>query len=178
VMAACFAVPGLILDGLAPHVWHGPNASEDWYRDVLAAAEHEGATDYLITLGKPLHVNVTGDTAYRRSSENDVQHTRQAGTQSGAIFTTALRKPVDGWRIAAWAWAKGTLAFALTRSSFWITNHKLDAVPRASSREPAWNPSITQRIPPVSPTPARSATPKSSSPGVLDVTRRYRPRVR
>jgi hypothetical protein len=29
-------------------------------------------------------------------------------TQSGAIFTTALRKSADGWRIAAWAWAKGT----------------------------------------------------------------------
>ncbi|HEY3517229.1 MAG TPA: hypothetical protein VGL98_09310 [Gammaproteobacteria bacterium] len=26
-MAAAFAVPGSILDGLAPHVWHGPNAT-------------------------------------------------------------------------------------------------------------------------------------------------------
>jgi hypothetical protein len=29
-------------------------------------------------------------------------------TQSGAVFTVALRKNADGWRVAAWAWAKGT----------------------------------------------------------------------
>jgi hypothetical protein len=28
-------------------------------------------------------------------------------TQTGAVFTVALRKSADGWRIAAWAWAKG-----------------------------------------------------------------------
>ncbi|MBV8831902.1 MAG: hypothetical protein JO108_22050 [Acidobacteriaceae bacterium] len=45
-MAACFAAAGSILDGLAPHVWHGPTACEDWYRDVLVAAKHEGAADF------------------------------------------------------------------------------------------------------------------------------------
>ena len=29
-------------------------------------------------------------------------------TQTGAFFTVALRKLAEGWRIAAWAWAKGT----------------------------------------------------------------------
>jgi hypothetical protein len=29
-MAATFAVPGSILDGMAPHVWLGPTASQDW----------------------------------------------------------------------------------------------------------------------------------------------------
>jgi ATP:corrinoid adenosyltransferase len=29
-------------------------------------------------------------------------------TQSGAVFTMALRKTAEGWRIAACAWAKGT----------------------------------------------------------------------
>jgi len=28
-------------------------------------------------------------------------------TQSGAVFTMALRKTAGGGRIAAWAWAKG-----------------------------------------------------------------------
>jgi hypothetical protein len=32
----------------------------------------------------------------------------QKVTQTGAVFTVALRKLADGWRIAAWAWAKGT----------------------------------------------------------------------
>ena len=29
-------------------------------------------------------------------------------SQSGAVFTVALSKLTDGWRIAAWAWAKGS----------------------------------------------------------------------
>ena len=60
-MAATFAVPGSIFDGMAPHVWLGPTVS-------------------------------------------------QQVTQTGALFTLALRKLTEGWRIAAWAWAKGTPA--------------------------------------------------------------------
>jgi hypothetical protein len=32
----------------------------------------------------------------------------QQATHTGAIFTVALRRLAEGWRIAAWAWAKGT----------------------------------------------------------------------
>ena len=31
-MAAMFAVPGSILDGMAPHLWQGPTAAQDWYQ--------------------------------------------------------------------------------------------------------------------------------------------------
>jgi hypothetical protein len=34
----------------------------------------------------------------------------QQVTQTGAVFTVALREFAEGWRIAAWAWAKGTRA--------------------------------------------------------------------
>ena len=64
-MAACFTVPGSILDGLPPHVWSGDSACENWYRDVPVAAEHEGATEYTVTIGPPSHASVTGDSAYR-----------------------------------------------------------------------------------------------------------------
>jgi ketosteroid isomerase-like protein len=63
-MAATCANPASILDGLPPHAWQGPTACEEWYRDVMAEGEHEGATGYVVSLGKPRHVNVTGDRAY------------------------------------------------------------------------------------------------------------------
>ena len=110
-MAAAFAVPGSILDGMAPHVWHGPTATEDWYRDVLAEGEHAGASGYFVTLGEPKHANVTGDSAYIVVPASMTFNVR--GTQikqTGAIFTLALRKGTDGWRIASWAWAKGSNA--------------------------------------------------------------------
>jgi ketosteroid isomerase-like protein len=107
-MAAAFAVPGSILDGMAPHVWHGPTATEDWYKDVLAEGEHAGASGYVVTLDEPRHVNITGDNAYivlPASMTFKVRGTEI--TQTGAVLTVALRKLAEGWRIAAWAWAKG-----------------------------------------------------------------------
>ena len=53
-----------VLDGLAPHVWQGPTACRDWYRDVLGAGAREGASEYFITLDQPRHVDVTDDRAY------------------------------------------------------------------------------------------------------------------
>ncbi|HEX4795591.1 MAG TPA: nuclear transport factor 2 family protein [Humisphaera sp.] len=108
-MAAVFAVPGSILDGMAPHVWHGPTATQDWYKDVLTEGKQHGASGYVVTLAEPLHNNVTGDSAYVVVPATMTFKVQGAQvTQSGAVFTVALRKVGDGWRIAAWAWAKGT----------------------------------------------------------------------
>ena len=108
VMATTFAVPGSILDGMAPHVWQGPTATEDWYRDVLLEGQQHGASGYLVTLGEPLHNNASGDNAYVvvPATMTFKVHGKQI-TQTGAVFTVALRKLAEGWRIAAWAWAKG-----------------------------------------------------------------------
>jgi ketosteroid isomerase-like protein len=108
-MATTFAVPGSILDGMAPHVWQGPTATQDWYRDVLIEGKQHDVSDYFITLGEPLHNNVTGDSAYVVVPATMTFKVRgKQVTQSGAVFTVALRKLAEGWRIAAWAWAKGT----------------------------------------------------------------------
>jgi len=110
-MAATFAVSGSILDGMAPHVWQGPTATQDWYRDVLIEGEQHGASDYFVTLGEPLHNNITGDSAYvvvPATMKFKVQS--QEILQTGAMCSVALRKLAEGWRIAAWAWGKGTRA--------------------------------------------------------------------
>ena len=108
-MAATCDVPMSILDGMPPHVWHGPAAGQDWYRDVLVTGEREGASDYVIDLGEPWHVNVTGAHAYvvvPTTMSFTVRGKRVK--QSGSVFTVALRKVGAGWSPSAWAWAKGT----------------------------------------------------------------------
>ena len=108
VMAATFDSPGSILDGMAPHLWQGPTATEDWYRDVLAEGELHDASGYFVTLDQPLHENVTGDSAYVVvPATMTFTVDGKKVTQSGAVFTVALRQRTDGWRIAAWAWTKG-----------------------------------------------------------------------
>jgi ketosteroid isomerase-like protein len=107
-MSAAFVPDGSILDGMAPHLWLGPTAVADWYRDVMAESAHLGASGYQVTLGEPLHNDTTGDAAYvvlPATMSFDLNGTQV--TQTGAMFTVALRKLADGWRVAAWAWAKG-----------------------------------------------------------------------
>ena len=107
-MAGTCADPMQILDGMSPHVWQGPTASEDWWSDVLAEGEHLGASGYHITLGEPRHVDVTGDYAY---VVVPATMTFDLGgrevDQTGSLFTVALRKVDTDWRLSAWAWAKG-----------------------------------------------------------------------
>lgn len=107
-MSAAFAADGSILDGMAPHLWLGPTAAADWYRDVLAEGEHLGASGYHVSIGEPVHNDTTGDAAYvvvPATMTFDLNGTTV--TQTGATFTVALRRSADGWRVAAWAWAKG-----------------------------------------------------------------------
>jgi ketosteroid isomerase-like protein len=112
-MAACFADQGSILDGMAPHLWVGPAAASDWYREVLAEGEHLGVTDYHATIGEPVHDNITGDSAYLVAPAGMTFKLKgQPIRQTGATFTFALRKQAGEWRIAAWAWAKGRAAAA------------------------------------------------------------------
>ena len=107
-MAAACADPMQILDGMSPHVWQGSTAAQDWWRDVLTEGEHLGASGYHITLGEPRHVDVTGDDGYvvvPATMTFDLRGKQM--TQTGSVFTAALRKVGEEWRLAAWAWAKG-----------------------------------------------------------------------
>lgn len=107
-MVAECADPMQILDGMSPHVWQGPTAAGDWWRDVLAEGKHLGASNYRIELGEAQHVDVTGDTAYvvaPASMTFDLRGTQVR--QSGSMYTVALRRVGPQWRLTAWAWAKG-----------------------------------------------------------------------
>ena len=76
---------------------------------MLAEGEHVGASGYQITLGVPRHVDVTGDNAYvvvPATMTFNIQGKQV--TQTGSMFTVALRKLGTEWRLTAWAWAKGT----------------------------------------------------------------------
>ncbi|OBB18964.1 hypothetical protein A5761_07685 [Mycolicibacterium setense] len=106
--AAACADPMQILDGMSPHVWQGPTAAADWWRDVLAEGEHLGASGYSITLGDPRHIDEKGDSAYvvvPATMTFDLGG--QQITQTGSVLTVALRKVNEDWRLTAWAWAKG-----------------------------------------------------------------------
>jgi hypothetical protein len=56
-----------------------------------------------------LHNNVTGESAYMVVPATMMFKVGgKQVTQSGALFTLALLELAEGWRIATWAWTKGT----------------------------------------------------------------------
>ena len=75
----------------------GTNSRAGLVPDVLIEGEQHGAADYVVTVGEPLHNNITGDSAYvvvPATMTFKVQG--QQVTQTGALFTVALRKLAEG----------------------------------------------------------------------------------
>lgn len=104
-VTACTS-PASIIDEFAPHSWQGPTACADWVRDGAASNRSQGITNTVVTLGRPWQVQVNGNRAYVVVPATFTY--KQKGkpqTESGSVFTLALKKTAAGWRIAAWAWA-------------------------------------------------------------------------
>jgi ketosteroid isomerase-like protein len=93
---------------MAPHLWLGPTASQEWYWDILTEGKQQGASDYHIIVNRPRRIDVSGDAAYVVVLASMTFRLKEKSvTQTGATFTVALRKIGQRWRIAAWAWTKG-----------------------------------------------------------------------
>lgn len=106
-MAACWSEPSSILDGMAPHVWIGPTAPRDWYRDVLVEGERHGASGYKLTFGDVQRNDLNGDNAYLVISATLTFELKGQPMSTPGLFTVVLHKIADKWLIRSWAWAKG-----------------------------------------------------------------------
>ncbi len=105
-LAAC-AEQTSIVDEFPPHEWHGTGACANWANDFDADAKKNGISDGIVTLGKPRHVDVTGDRAYVVAPANYTFKVKgKVSKEVGSTFTFALQKGGAGWRITGWAWSK------------------------------------------------------------------------
>ena len=96
-----------IIDEFPPHEWHGAGAASRWVNDYDADAKKNGITDGIVTLGEPRHIDITADRAYVVIPTNyTYKKEGKVIKETGSMFTFALRKGTDGWRITGWAWAK------------------------------------------------------------------------
>ncbi|HTH64321.1 MAG TPA: nuclear transport factor 2 family protein [Gemmatimonadales bacterium] len=106
IRAVC-ADPASIIDEFPPHEWHGAGACSRWMSDYNTDAEKNGITDGIVTLGTPLHVDISTDRAYVVAPANYTYKKRGAQVQEiGSMFTLVLQKGATGWLITGWAWAK------------------------------------------------------------------------
>ncbi len=104
-IAAC-AEQTSIIDEFPPHEWHGAGACAKWASDYESNATKEGISDGVVTLGKPRHVDVTGDRAYVVVPANYAfKEKGNAKKETNAMMALALQKGAAGWRIVGWSWA-------------------------------------------------------------------------
>ena len=104
-LAAC-ADETSIIDEFAPHEWHGAGACAKWANDYETNAKKDGITDGVVRLGKPRHVDVTGDRAYVViPTDYAYKQNGKAKKETKAAFAFALQKSATGWRITGWSWA-------------------------------------------------------------------------
>ncbi len=96
-----------IIDEFPPHEWHGAGACTKWVSDYEADSRKNGITDGTVTLGTPLHVDVTGNRAYVvvPASYTFKQKGKQV-RETGSTMTVVLQKGAAGWRMIAWTWTK------------------------------------------------------------------------
>jgi ketosteroid isomerase-like protein len=105
-IAAC-AAETAIIDEFPPYEWHGKGTCSKWVAELAAFNKSIGLTDGVTTLKKPRRVDITGDRAYVvapmdfRYKENG-----KPGAEIGALWTVALQKTPEGWRITGWAWSR------------------------------------------------------------------------
>ena len=105
-VAAC-ADEASIIDEFPPYEWHGAGACAAWGAAFDADAKKNGITPGAVTLGKPRHVDVTGDHAYVVvPAEYAFTQKGKPVKEAGSTLTVALQKGASGWRITAWAWSK------------------------------------------------------------------------
>jgi hypothetical protein len=105
-VAAC-ADQTSIIDEFPPHEWHGVGACSNWANDYDADTRKNGITDGSVTLGRPRHIDITGDRAYVVVPANYAYKMKgKLVKEIGSTLTVALQKGEAGWRITAWSWTK------------------------------------------------------------------------
>jgi len=106
MLAACAAQTSII-DEFPPHEWSGAGACGRWIADFDQYSKKNGITETVVTLGKPLHVEVTGDRAYVViPSDYAFKANGKPDKESGSLFTFVLQRGATSWRIIGWSWAK------------------------------------------------------------------------
>lgn len=97
----------IIIDDFPPHTWQGPTACTDWLNAFASFDTRKEISPRAVTIGKPWRVSVNGDNAYVVVPAT-YKYTEggKPVTESDSVWTLALQKGPDGWRIKGWAWGQ------------------------------------------------------------------------
>ena len=96
----------VIVDGIAPYRWTGPNAQGRWFDDGEKWAHDLGVADEKLECDKIVHAAVVGPHAYVvLSATLSFTLKGERGSRPG-ILTFTFVKQGDKWKIATQAWGR------------------------------------------------------------------------
>lgn len=103
--AAHAAAPMILDEPIAPFVWSGPTAFDDWIAALGKSETEQGKTDGKVALGPFIRESVMGDRAYVVARSSYTFRQRGRTMRETGTIAFALVKQDAAWKIQAWAWA-------------------------------------------------------------------------
>ena len=101
--AATYLPDVSITDEVPPYIWRGPTAFASWAQDLTANDKKLGLTGEKLTLGDVVRTETDGRHAYViMAVVYSFTTAKGAAMHENARMTFALRKGMDGWKIAGW----------------------------------------------------------------------------
>jgi hypothetical protein len=94
----------VIVDEVAPFLWRGPRAFQQWSTDLDNDAKKQGITEPMVKVGAPTRTEVSGDQAYVVVPAVYTFKQRGVAMRASAQMTFALKKGPGGWLIHGWTW--------------------------------------------------------------------------
>ena len=104
--SSAFGGDVVILDGMAPYRWTGPNAQRRWFADAEDWAHDLGVIDRNIAYDRIVHAEVVGGHAYVvLSATLSFALKGQRGSRRG-ILTFTFTKQGYEWKVESQAWGR------------------------------------------------------------------------
>lgn len=108
LFSSTFGADAVIVDGVAPYRWTGPNAQGRWFADAEKWAHELGVTNENIKCDGIAHAEVIGTNAYvSLSATLSFTLKGQLGSRRG-VLTFTFAKHGDEWKIESQAWGRLT----------------------------------------------------------------------
>jgi ketosteroid isomerase-like protein len=96
----------VIVDGIAPYRWTGPNAQGRWFAEAEKWAHDLGVAEERIAYDKIIHSAVVGGHAYVVLSAMLFFSLKGERGNRPGILTFTFAKQGDEWKIATQAWGR------------------------------------------------------------------------
>lgn len=102
---SAFGASPTIIEDIAPFRWQGPDAASSWLAAMGANAAKLKARAIIMKLGEPLHINVSGATAYAVFPGTLSMVTATGDLLSNGTLTFTLGRGDGRWLIDALVWS-------------------------------------------------------------------------